>query len=129
MTITTTVRESATGLNLVGTVHIDVVASPTPIRIEYYLDNVLMYAPSTLVTTWTWDTTKVGNGTHIVRTEAVYKSRRSKSQLAVSVNNSVTNVTTFGTGLFGSGAFGGTLTLRRLWHRVTGFFGKAPKNI
>ena len=131
MTITVGIQNSPNGLNLVGTVTVTVSASPAPVRIEYYLDNTLMYAPSTLVTSWAWNTTKEANGTHVVRVEAVYKSRRSKAQITVSTANPVSGAGTFGAGSFGSGTFGGTVSLlfRRLQNRIAGFFGRAPKNM
>lgn len=125
MTISVGIQNNPSGLNLNGIVNVVVIASPTPKRIEYWLDNTLMWAPSTLETSWAWDTTKEGNGTHVVRVEAVYKTRRSKAQIAVTTaNGTVTTTDTFGVATFGNVPLG-----LRLKYRIAEFFGKAPKNM
>src|ERR1041385_4197761 len=75
------------GLNLTGTQTVTVNCSPTPLRVEFYLDNVLVHTDSSAPFTWDWDTTAGSDGTHVVRVEGVFKSRRAKAQEAVTVSN------------------------------------------
>ena len=53
-----------------------------------------------------WDTTLVANGTHKLRGDAVYKKRRSTSQIAVTVNNVLAGAG-YGGIAYGTGAWGG----------------------
>ncbi len=79
------------GMNLNGVVGTTVTASPTTnlTQIELYIDDILVKSVSSSPLTYDWNTVNSANGTHVLRGEAVYKRRRSKTQIAVTVNNSV----------------------------------------
>lgn len=80
------------GMNLTGTQTVTVSASPATnlVNAELYVDSVLAKQTPTSPLVYQWDTTKVANGTHTLRGDAVYRKRRSTSQIAVTVNNVLT---------------------------------------
>ena len=111
MNVSVSITESTSGTNLSGVVHVVASASPSPIRVEYFLDDKLVFSDTTSPYEWAWDTTQTTDGTHIIRAEAVYKSRRSKTQLATTVKN-VAYAYGFGIEVFGTLAFRSTPGLR-----------------
>ncbi len=84
-----TISVANNGQNLAGKVPVNVNASSTqpPIRVEFYLDGKKRYTDNFALWQWMWDTTKVQDGTHIIRAEAIYPKRRSIAQIAVTVKN------------------------------------------
>ena len=77
----------ADGLGLSGVVPVTVTSEPPKnlSRIELYVGNKLLGSHPTAPHVFQWDTTTVPDGTHILRAEAIYKTRRSKAQIAVTV--------------------------------------------
>lgn len=77
------------GMNLSGTVQVKVTASPiTNLKgVELYIDDVLVRQSTSSPIDYQWNTTTASDGTHKLRGDAVYKKRRSTSQIAVTVNN------------------------------------------
>jgi len=108
MTISLAFLDDADGLNMTGRQRIQVQAQPAPTRFEIFVDDVKQ--PGVMTTNpfvWNWDTSKFSDGTHLIRAEAVYKTRRSKTQAAVSVKNSTPATSGYGSGAYGEGAYGG----------------------
>lgn len=112
MNIAITTPNDADGLALKGTQTIHVTASPRPLKIDLYIDDKLFGSRvSAESADFSWDTTRVANGTHIIRAVGAYKQRHSQSQIAVTVKNSVVDPSTpgraYGSGPYGSGSYGG----------------------
>lgn len=86
-----------TGIGLSGTAAIAVAVSPAPTRVEFYVGastNSPAASISTSPYTWNMDTTRYPDGSYVIRAEAVYSTRRSKAQVAISINNSAAKPTT-----------------------------------
>lgn len=111
MNISIVTPSDADGLGLRGLQNIHVSASPRPLKIDLYIDSKLFASRVNVDSAdFSWDTTKVANGTHVLRADGVYKQRRSRSQVAVTVKNSAVDPTTgraYGSGSYGSGPYGG----------------------
>lgn len=87
MTIDIELPDDPDGINLSGQQHIVANVAPKPLRVEFYIDEVLVNTDSVAPYVYLWDTTKVKDGTHTVRIEAIYKMRHSTAKLALTVKN------------------------------------------
>lgn len=96
------------GMNLQGIVEVRVTAAPTTnlLRVELYIDGVLIRSSTTSPLTYDWNTVQSPDGTHALRGDAVYKKRRSTSHIAVTTNNSIA-ATGYGAVPYGTAAWGG----------------------
>lgn len=63
-------------LNFTGTVTVSVVASPTPSRVEYFVDGALKATTTSPSYSWTLDTTLYSDGVHTIKAVAVHKNGR-----------------------------------------------------
>lgn len=77
------------GMGLRGTVQVTVTAHPLTNlqRMDLYIDDVIVRSGPSSPLTHDWDTTTSSDGTHRLRGEAIYKKRKSTSQIAVTINN------------------------------------------
>lgn len=57
------------------------------LRVELFVDGKLLGADATLPYAFVWDTTKVSDGSHVLRADAVYRNRRHQAQETVVVDN------------------------------------------
>ncbi len=93
MTISLDLLDDADGLNLSGTQRVRVTASPGGglQKIEVYRNGALVASGTSSPLTWSWDTTKVADGTYKLTATAFYKTRKSSvGPIVVTVNNTVT---------------------------------------
>lgn len=108
MTISVTLLDDPDGLNMSGTQRIKVDCTPKPLTVEIYVDEKRVTSVTGATSyTYVLDTTNLSNATHIIRAEGVYKSRRSRTQVAVTVKNSSLSAGSYGAGAYGSGPYGG----------------------
>ncbi len=63
-------------LKFTGTVQVSVQANPSPLRLDYYIDNVFVVSKTVPPFNWSWNTTTVADGNHVVTASAVYKNNR-----------------------------------------------------
>lgn len=88
MDITLSIVEDPDGMNLSGIVTILVTAKPNPQSgVEFYIDGVKRSTDTSSPFEYKWDTRTAADGTHVIKADAVYKTRRSTAQMAVTVNN------------------------------------------
>ena len=89
MDISLQIPSDVDGLGLKGVVNVTASANPTPLRVEFFVDSALVAVDNAAPYAFAFDTTRYLDGTHTVRAEGVYKSRRSKTQVAVTIANNV----------------------------------------
>lgn len=91
MQVSLDLLDDADGLNLVGSQRISVTASAGGgLRsVSILIDGRIVAQSSTSPFIWSWDTTKVTDGTHQIQVAAQYKTRTAKSSIAVTVKNTV----------------------------------------
>lgn len=77
------------GLGLSGLVPVTVTVDPVSnVRaVDFYVDGVKRASATAAPYVFQWDTRLVGDGTHVLRADARYKTRKSTAQLAVTVAN------------------------------------------
>lgn len=108
MTISLEFLDDPDGLNMSGRQRIVVKASPTPKSYEIYVDDKLIGSLTKAVNSYSYtlDTTAFSDGTHRIRAEAVYRTRRARTEEAVTVKNSL-SAGAYGAGAYGEGPYGG----------------------
>lgn len=87
MEIRLSVRESPTGLNLAGVVHLDATALPAPQKgVSFDVDGKRIELVRSPPFTAALDASRLTAGTHIIRATAMYRTRNSVAQIAVTAS-------------------------------------------
>lgn len=110
MQISLSLPNDPDGIGLSGKQDIKVTANPAGVISIWVDGKSLAKSLSTTSFTTSWDTTKFPDGTHVIKAEAQYKTRKSSTQIAVTTKNSVPVPTSsgYGAGEYGSGEYGGS---------------------
>lgn len=68
-------------------VQVSVSANPTPIRVNYYVDNVFQVSRASVPFAWAFDTASVDDGVHVIKAEGVYKNRSEFTTKTITIAN------------------------------------------
>lgn len=80
-----------------GTIAVVVQVNPLKnlLRVELFIDGAPLGLDSTSPFAFVWDTTKVKDGSHVLRADSVYRTRRHSGSISVIVNNATGTATVF----------------------------------